>query len=205
MPPRPADGFTLIEMLLVISIIVVLAGLAFPAFTMVQRQLDNTRTATTVQLCSQAIEQWRSINGSYPDRTPAYAPTDRLPSGLDQAATFGKFGTSTSNQGDPVQQWLMVVHLLRKMDPANWTQVPKDRWQQDLRYVPARHYPDQPDRMPNPDSFILWSRGRNMKDDPFLYDIQPGDPLVPVPFGGSNRDINPSTGKPGDDLSNIVR
>jgi general secretion pathway protein G len=60
------NGFTLIEMLVVISIIVVLAGLSMVGFRYIQTKQANEKARTQIKLLEVALEDFKSDMGAYP-------------------------------------------------------------------------------------------------------------------------------------------
>jgi len=81
--PRPAresaPGFTLVEMLVVIGIIIVLVGILFPVVFRLRRQADRQRTAADIQTISVALSAYKQDCGDYPrwntSATASPAPT----------------------------------------------------------------------------------------------------------------------------------
>ena len=63
---RNRIGFTLIEILIVISIIAVLAGLLLPAIGAVRRRGQVAATVLEIQSLKNAIEQYKQKFGDYP-------------------------------------------------------------------------------------------------------------------------------------------
>jgi prepilin-type N-terminal cleavage/methylation domain-containing protein len=61
-----ADGFSLIELLTVLVIIAILAGLTLAAFSGVQRSALRKRAQTEIQGLGTALESYKADNGSYP-------------------------------------------------------------------------------------------------------------------------------------------
>lgn len=75
------QGFTLVEILMVVAIIAVLASMAVFSFTNVrQRTVDKRREADLIQIQS-ALEQYRSVNDAYPTSFPAGDPGMNFGSG----------------------------------------------------------------------------------------------------------------------------
>lgn len=64
-PPSRA-AFTLIEMIMVIAIIAVLAGLVAGVYTLVQTQGARTRAKAEIDQLKVALENYRTDNGGYP-------------------------------------------------------------------------------------------------------------------------------------------
>ncbi|MEI6561314.1 MAG: type II secretion system protein GspG [Verrucomicrobiota bacterium] len=64
-----ADGFTLVEILVVISIITVLAGLAVSAMSGAQNSAARNRARAEISALSLAIESYKTDNGDYPRDT----------------------------------------------------------------------------------------------------------------------------------------
>jgi prepilin-type N-terminal cleavage/methylation domain-containing protein len=63
---RKRIGFTLIEMVIVISIIAILAGLLLPVIGTVRRRGQVTATVLEIQSLKNAIEQYKNKFGDYP-------------------------------------------------------------------------------------------------------------------------------------------
>jgi len=73
-----SDGFTLIEILVVISIITILAGLTISTFSYAQTSAGRNRAKAEVNGLSVAIESYKIDNGDYPRDATAKAATDTL-------------------------------------------------------------------------------------------------------------------------------
>ena len=59
-------GFTLIEIMIVVTILGILTGLAVQQYTRYQRQATETRTEAELQALSLDISQYRNHTGQYP-------------------------------------------------------------------------------------------------------------------------------------------
>ena len=69
---KTSAAFTLIELLIVITIIAVLASIALPAFTGVKERGDQTKDLSNAKQISLALRQFAiDNNGSYPAKAPA--------------------------------------------------------------------------------------------------------------------------------------
>jgi prepilin-type N-terminal cleavage/methylation domain-containing protein len=72
MKKTTSAAFTLIELLIVITIIAVLASIALPAFTGVKERGDQTKDLSNAKQIALALRQFAiDNNGSYPSRPPA--------------------------------------------------------------------------------------------------------------------------------------
>src|SRR5206468_7029799 len=70
---KPKVGaFTLIELLIVITIIAVLASIALPAYTGVKERGDQTKDLSNAKQIALALRQFAiDNNGAYPSKPPA--------------------------------------------------------------------------------------------------------------------------------------
>src|SRR5438477_5211820 len=67
-----AAAFTLIELLIVITIIAVLAGIALPAYNGVKERGDQTKDLSNAKQVALALRLFASDNnGAYPSKPPA--------------------------------------------------------------------------------------------------------------------------------------
>lgn len=84
---RSRRGFTLIEILIVMSMLLVLAALAYPSFTHITLDAEQIRVVLTVRNVRDQIQLHRSIGDvslsqdGHPDEVPAnWFPGGRMPS-----------------------------------------------------------------------------------------------------------------------------
>jgi prepilin-type N-terminal cleavage/methylation domain-containing protein len=70
-PPRRRAGFTLVEIMIVVIIIGLLAALAIPAISRVQRAAQNNRVANDLRVFAQAFETYVTQNGTWPGNVGA--------------------------------------------------------------------------------------------------------------------------------------
>ncbi|MBL7224067.1 MAG: type II secretion system protein, partial [Candidatus Brocadiae bacterium] len=75
MPRR--RGFTIVELLVTIGVLVLLAAIGFPAFTGIRRSQRNKRVANAISTLSVAIENYQNDYGIYP-------PADEPPNDLNK-------------------------------------------------------------------------------------------------------------------------
>ena len=89
---RRLGGFSLIELLTVLTIIAILAGLTIAAFSGVHRTALRNRARNEIQAIGSAMESYKADNGSYPTPPAAIftstnvyttaSPNSPLPSGI---------------------------------------------------------------------------------------------------------------------------
>jgi prepilin-type N-terminal cleavage/methylation domain-containing protein len=65
-PSRPARGFTLVEMLVVMGVIVVLASMIFPAAAMYKKKATLAKARSEMKLLVLAIQAYKEKIGQYP-------------------------------------------------------------------------------------------------------------------------------------------
>ena len=71
---RP-DGFTIVELLIVMSIILVLAGLIFSTYPYVHKKSARSRAEAEIAAMSAALESYKADNGVYPQSSGVTEPT----------------------------------------------------------------------------------------------------------------------------------
>src|SRR6266481_9782640 len=96
---RRYNAFTLIELVLVVGIIIVLAGLVLSTVGYVRKKGARARAETEIAAMSAAIENYKSDNASYP-RGPATAipiGTVTIPVNVTDSLDARTKGDPTSN------------------------------------------------------------------------------------------------------------
>ncbi|GAA5483746.1 type II secretion system protein [Haloferula sargassicola] len=160
---RKGRGFTLMELLVVISIIVVLAALTAGGFKVVKEKQRRSQARVQIGLLQMAMEDYATDHGG---EYPSY-PQQNAKNGTDEIfnALFG----------DPIKEDTKVY--LSELDPENDTQdwlagkkglenlAIYDPWGNEYYY--RTNDPENPDQTiaANPD-FDLWSAGPDGKTEP---------------------------------------
>jgi len=174
-------GFTLIEMLVTITIIVILAGLSLGGFKYVSAKQANSQAKIQVELLSKALEEYKLENGDYP-------PTDDTAKGYDAGPPEKSIDVYVPGAGGVKSTLFKELYqygvdnkttiYVSELDPENnkqgWTSSLtgtniNDPWGEPYRYRTA--YGPPPPSGPvlknistqNPD-FDLWSAGADGKD-----------------------------------------
>ena len=86
--PKPGRAFTLIELVVVISVIAILMGLLFPAFRGVQDQAKKTQAKSDLTQIATAVNAFYTEYGRYPTSATTNA-----------TATLGPGGSTPENGG----------------------------------------------------------------------------------------------------------
>jgi type IV pilus assembly protein PilA len=114
------DGFTLVELLVVILIIGILAAIALPAFLSQRGKAQDAHAKSAVSTAAKAINVWSTEHGSYADAdraalvkiepTLAQAPglavesdSDSYTVSVDSAGPGGTFSIKRKANGDLVR------------------------------------------------------------------------------------------------------
>ena len=84
------DGFTILELLVVLTIIIVLAGLILATSGYVQNKGARSRTEVEIAAISAALENYKADHGAYPsnDDTRALDPVTTSPDSYRSASSF---------------------------------------------------------------------------------------------------------------------
>ena len=169
--PAPASartGFTLMELLVVISIIMLLMGMLFAGIRMAKDSAARAKTQSTISQLVAACENYRQVNGKYPEGT-VLLELEFGPSPYSKVYTPASKTFATMN-------WESVnLALVDALNQAGESFKPPvlDAWKKPIQYRPARYYPyisAAPVRIdgedpPNRDGFQMWSIGKDKIDN----------------------------------------
>jgi prepilin-type N-terminal cleavage/methylation domain-containing protein len=73
---RSEDGFSLIELLTVIAIIAILAGIIFPVMATVKQRAKETQCMTNLHDIAMALKMFKTDNGYYPQTLAGFVSRD---------------------------------------------------------------------------------------------------------------------------------
>lgn len=175
-------GFTLMELLVVIGIIGILAGLVFGGVMLAKRSALKAKTMAQMQQIQAACESYRTATGMYPEGPKSGNPLtrdwdDKFLVSPTPPLEFKAFNLNLAPTDPTIdQQWKEVATDLLIQLAGIGTQLDSklmtDAWKHPIRYRPARYYPFlasstsgatiaaiDSDKPPANDSYQLWSIG----------------------------------------------
>jgi type II secretory pathway pseudopilin PulG len=97
--PR-SPGFTVIELMIVIAIIIVLAGLILSTVGYVQKKAARSRAETEIAAMSAALENYKSDNGIYPTNSTTTEQVDPAVSPTPAAASLFLYEQLSGDRND---------------------------------------------------------------------------------------------------------
>jgi general secretion pathway protein G len=175
-PRRGKAAFTLIELMAVITIIVILAGLVVGGMGFVTERQAKEKAKVQIALLSKAIEEYKLDMGKYPgsaNDTPAAGTIsaelyDRL---FFQGVEFGDDSARTDTPADPKATKIYLADLDPRSTKQGWVPLPTG-FKQDSPKPPAtqkildpwgkEYYYRKGTNAVNPD-FDLWTAGKDGK------------------------------------------
>ncbi len=104
---KAAQGFTLIELMVAISIVAILATMGFSTYTKAQSSARDSKRVSDLQEIAKALEQYKAISGTYVPGTttyssqPCYLDTNNGSGYNDFIFNSGSWGVSGSSNGCP--------------------------------------------------------------------------------------------------------
>ena len=170
------NGFTLIELIMVISIIAVLAGLLIPIIGNAKRLAKEAQCRSQLGTIKASLSLYKDTNGFYPE---AFGAPDVYAAEFKSGANYKPANTIN---WDAIARALL--EQLKSVDRGSYSSenALRDPFtgggtvSKFIRYRPAKFYPltnptvpdvtltIDSDEPPNPDSYQLWSAGIDGKD-----------------------------------------
>lgn len=149
------SGFTLMEMLVVISIIVILAGLTFGGFNYVKGKQAREQAKIQIQLLQLALEDFKAENGYYPQGTRSRPDRNRTRSNGQRATGYIIEHLYPSQAEVSSGEYKMYLPELDPNGGQGWTD---DSLDEILDPWGSEYYYRVGDVAANPD-YDLWSAG----------------------------------------------
>ena len=149
---RAAAAFTIIELLIVMAIIIVLAGLIIGTSGYVQKKGARSRAEAEIAAMSAALESYKADNGIYPSFTASTGGGHALYQALtgDGDDAIGGSQSSTGTPPAGAKSYMSLRPNMVKPNPPNASARVVDPWVFDYEYL-------SPGKV-NP-TFDLWSTG----------------------------------------------
>jgi len=145
---RPSRGFTLVEMLVVISIISILAGLVLGALGVARTRSKMAQTEATIKLLEGALERYEMDFQDYP-------PSDGDATGIKGSERLWTCLRTEKKEGPYIQS-----ADARTCDVnGNGDLEIADAWNRPIRYLHHRDYPNRGN--PRKGTYRLLSAGPN--------------------------------------------
>lgn len=102
------QGFTIVELLIVVVVIAILAGISIAAYSGIQQRAKTSLSLSTVVTVKQKASAWAATTGSYPDlaqlRTNSMQPTSMDTPGGDVGPIYAKLDDSNIVIGATMNQ-----------------------------------------------------------------------------------------------------
>jgi prepilin-type N-terminal cleavage/methylation domain-containing protein len=146
-----ARGVTIVEILVVISIITILAGLTLTALSYIRKSSNEKATQATLLLLTSALERYENDFHDYPS-------SDGDMDGITGAENMWKCLNTEKIEGP----YLKSGDIKSVDSNSNGDPEPADAWNHPIRYT---HHRDYRNRQPNKASFRLISDGNNTENE----------------------------------------
>ncbi len=148
---RNRKGFTLIELMIVIAIIIILAAVAIPNYLKMTQRAKKSRVASDFQTLGTALESYRTDWGQYPvatslesfgKNTDGNTVTSTLCKELtgDSTASINKTGNTTATGEDGGIEYIKLGTIQSMVDPFIPTEDYQYGSQDGTAWVLSCHY-----------------------------------------------------------------
>lgn len=179
---RQSAAFTLIELMAVITIIVILAGLVVGGMGYVNEKQAREKAKVQIALLSKALEEYKLDNGTYPPTTNKSGAFTNATGTSTSSILFDYLYWDSDRDNTGVPQDTDQKIYLPELDPANnkqgWTTgtaaknlTITDPWGNQYCYRSAMGAPNaqgvaSPNAATQNPDFDLWSMGKDGKSRP---------------------------------------
>ena len=160
-------GFTLIEMMTVITIIVILAGITVAGMSYITDKQANAKAKVDIELLSTAIEKYKFDNGEYPGIDPDSPMDGDISEQLYNDLFYEGYQDLEANGGEGIFQI-----YLNELDPRSSRQTLVQKTNDnipppDLKILDpwGRPYLYRKGALANNPDYDLWSRGKDGDTD----------------------------------------
>jgi len=168
---KPSNGFTLVELMVVIAIMAILATIGVTSFAFVQERQNKEKARVQIALLSNAIEEYKRDMGEYPGTDDDTVASGEVSEQLYNA--LFKDGFDYTDPDTPPTPWTKATKIyIKELDPrtskVGWVEPSKnavpdpdlkilDPWGNEYLYRKGTN-------AENPD-FDLWSSGKDGESD----------------------------------------
>ncbi|MEI6676388.1 MAG: type II secretion system protein GspG [Verrucomicrobiota bacterium] len=162
--PRRRSGFTLIEMLATITIIVILTGLVLAGTRFLKDKQNRSKAEIQLRLLAKACEAFKMDNGAYPCKDDNTSADGRH---MTNELFNDLYWDSNRNSSGPKTDMEQKIHLA-ELDPDNNKQGWIEGIGQAARIIDPwgnEYFYRKGVNAQNPD-FDLWSAGKDGKTNP---------------------------------------
>jgi type IV pilus assembly protein PilE len=115
---QKSDGFTLIELMIVVAIIGILAAIALPSYQDYVRKSRRTDATVAISKIQQAQEKWRANNTSYTTTLSDLGATSATENGY-YTISLGKDGATCTGTADGTKYCIKAVAVTGKSQTAD--------------------------------------------------------------------------------------
>lgn len=123
------SGFTMIELLITISIIAILAAIGLVSYNIVMKQGRDARRQSDLRAIQSALEQYYHDQGFYPSAKAADDTSGNTVNGLDDILTESASTPFTSNTGWPLPSPTPKPRTYLQSPPKDPTKAASNRYQ----------------------------------------------------------------------------
>jgi prepilin-type N-terminal cleavage/methylation domain-containing protein len=114
-------GVTLLEMLTVVMVIAILAGMVFKLFNMATRTAERAQTVAKVESLAMAINEYKAVYGSYPPVDPAITSVTYYYENWDLQTTAARREIERNQNLDITYTYGLMSFLVPRFQGSNVT------------------------------------------------------------------------------------